>query len=97
VQYANLLAHATLHCSLFVEEANGGCACREAMHLKSLPVMPFANEYTRLATAHYPGYINVQDGKVTAQEIAVACDRLLTESIQQKKNFAQTRIYTREG
>lgn len=78
VQYASLLAHATIHCSLFVEEANGGCACREAMHCKSLPVMPFANEYTRLATAHYPGYINVKDGKVTAEDIAIACDRLLT-------------------
>ena len=79
VEYANLLAHATIHCSLFVEEANGGCACREAMHLKSLPVMPFANEYTRLASALYPGYVNVANGKVSAQDIAVSCDRMLNE------------------
>lgn len=77
VEYANLLLHASIHCSLFVEEANGGCACREAMHLRSMPVMPFANEYTRLAKAHYPGYVNVKDGKVTAQDIADACNRLL--------------------
>jgi len=82
VEYANLLAHATIHCSLFVEEANGGCACREAMHLRSLPVMPFANEYTRLASADYLGYVNVKDGKVTAADIAVACDRMLNHSLK---------------
>ena len=82
VEYANLLAHATVHCSLFVEEANGGCACREAMHLKSLPVMPFANEYTRLASALYPGYVNVSDGKVTAEDIAISCDRMLNHAIE---------------
>ena len=71
-EYVAALATATVHASLFVEEANGGCACREAMHLKSMPVMPYANEYTRLTSPSYPGYITPNGPEVDIDELATA-------------------------
>lgn len=69
-EYVAALATAHVHASLFVEEANGGCACREAMHLRSLPVMPYANEYTRLTSPSYPGYISAKGTEVDIDELA---------------------------
>lgn len=71
-EYVAVLSEAHIHASLFVEEANGGCACREAMHLESLPVMPYANEYTRLTSPSYPGYITPQGTEVDITELARA-------------------------
>lgn len=78
-EYVAALATATVHASLFVEEANGGCACREAMHLQSMPVMPYANEYTRLTAASYPGYITPRGPEVDIDELAQAIADLATD------------------
>ena len=71
-EYVAVLAMADVHASLFVEEANGGCACREAMHLESMPLMPYANEYTRLTDADYPGYIDYSGATVDPADIVAA-------------------------
>ena len=71
-EYVAVLAMASMHASLFVEEANGGCACREAMHLGSMPLMPYANEYTRLTDADYPGYIDYSGTTVKPTDIVDA-------------------------
>ena len=76
VEYVAVLAEADMHASLFVEEANGGCACREAMHLGSLPIMPYANEYTRLTGADYPGYIPYEGTTVSADELSYAVTKV---------------------
>ena len=76
-EYATLLGNATLHCSLFIEEANGGCACREAMHLGSLPIIPFANEYTKLAKPNWPGYFNVNGKGLEIDSLVAAIDEVL--------------------
>lgn len=76
IEYVAVLKCAHIHASLFVEEANGGCACREAMHLGSLPLMPYANEYTRLTAADYPGYIDYVGNTVHPQAIINACKEL---------------------
>tara|TARA_R110001592_G_scaffold89044_3_gene261962 strand:+ start:636 stop:1940 length:1305 start_codon:yes stop_codon:yes gene_type:complete len=75
-EYVAVLAMADMHASLFVEEANGGCACREAMHLRSMPLMPYANEYTRLTDADYPGYIDYSGTTVDPKDIVDAVMRL---------------------
>ena len=71
-EYVAVLAMADMHASLFVEEANGGCACREAIHLGSMPLMPYANEYTRLTNADYPGYIDYSGTTVKPTDIVDA-------------------------
>ena len=77
-EYITLLGNTDFHCSLFVEEANGGCACREAMHLKSFPIMPFENEYTRLARADWPGFFNTNGKDVDVDAVVNALDECMT-------------------
>ena len=90
-EYVTLLGNTDFHCSLFVEEANGGCACREAMHLGSMPIIPFANEYTNLARADWPGFFNVTDSKLDVDKLVEHIDMCLNEgSIWVRENVKET-------
>ena len=88
-EYVTLLGNTDFHCSLFIEEANGGCACREAMHLGSMPIIPFANEYTNLARADWPGYFNVPNGKLDVIKLMEHVNNCLNEGSVWTREFVK--------